>query len=608
MVDSETETSSSNTVAAIAEEFIRDTSRCIFLTGKAGTGKTTFLKHIRDTTTKTTVVAAPTGVAAIHAGGVTLHSFFQLPFSPFVPVAGQGGQGLIDRYNLLKESKIDGEKKALLRSLELLIIDEISMVRCDILDAIDTILRYYRGKERLPFGGVQVLFIGDLFQLPPVMPDNDWRLLNEYYASPFFFDARVIHECKPVYLELKKIYRQQDPVFIELLNGVRNNITGGEHLTMLNERYMPEFNPDKVEKYVTLTTHNQKADAINARELDALSGHAMIYEGVIEGDFQDRSFPTDRILKLKVGAQVMFIKNDMERIRRYYNGKIGTVTALDDEKIIVQCSEDEPEIEVTRDMWRNVRYSLNRDTRQIEEEQLGTFTQYALRLAWAVTIHKSQGLTLDKVIIDAGQSFAPGQVYVALSRCTSLSGIVLHSKIFKSSIQTDPRVIAFAAQERSPEELQPVLASSRLDHIVQALISVFDLNFIRLEVEDFIKKAEKRKTINKEELSDITSDILAALDGKQQVAEKFHNQLTELSRLGRYEQIKERVEAAVTYFDNFLADDVVDTLAQYKESVKNGRKKQRGYLKNLSELLQFVVAYQGVLQKGLQLTNQLTLK
>lgn len=607
MVDSETENSLSNAVAAIAEDFIRDTSRCIFLTGKAGTGKTTFLKHIRDTTLKTTVVAAPTGVAAIHAGGVTLHSFFQLPFSPFVPVAGQGGQGLIDRYNLLRDSKIDGEKKALLRSLELLIIDEISMVRSDVLDAVDTILRYYRGKERLPFGGVQVLFIGDLFQLPPVMPDNDWRLLNEYYASPFFFDARVIHECKPVYLELKKIYRQQDPVFIELLNRVRNNIAGSDHLTTLNERYMPEFNPDKTEKYVTLTTHNAKADTINARELEALPGDVVTYEGVVEGDFQDRSFPTDKTLKLKVGAQVMFIKNDMERVRRYYNGKIGIVTALEDEKIVVKCSDDEPEIEVTRDMWRNVRYSLNRDTRQVEEEQLGTFIQYALRLAWAVTIHKSQGLTLEKVIIDAGQSFAPGQVYVALSRCTSLTGIILHSKISRFAIHTDPRVVAFSAQERSPEELQPVLASSRLDHIVQALISVFDFTFIRLEVEDLIRKADKRKTINKEELSDITSDILAALDAKQQVAEKFHLQLNELSRLGRYEQIKERVEAAVSYFDNFLADDVVDTLAHYIESLKT-RKKQRGHLKNLNELLQFVVAYRGVLGKGLELTNQLVSK
>jgi hypothetical protein len=604
MVNSGTDTSSSNTVAAIAEDFIRDTSRCIFLTGKAGTGKTTFLRHIRDTITKNIVVVAPTGVAAIHAGGVTLHSFFQLPFSPFIPMAGHSAGGLSDRYNLIKDSKIDGEKKILLRSLELLIIDEVSMLRCDVLDAIDTILRHYRGKGNLPFGGVQVLFIGDLFQLPPVVPDNDWRLLSGYYASPFFFEARVIHECRPVYLELKKVYRQQDPVFIELLNRVRNNIATGEHLAELNERYLPEFNPDKAEKYVTLTTHNQKADAINARELDALPGEMTIFEGVVEGDFQDRSFPTDRILKLKVGAQVMFIKNDMERVRRYYNGKVGIVTALDKEKIVVRCAEDEPEIEVTRDTWRSVRYSLNGDTRQVEEEELGTFTQYALRLAWAVTIHKSQGLTLEKVIIDAGQSFAPGQVYVALSRCTSLSGVVLHSRIFPSSIQTDPRVVAYAAQERSPAELQPLLASSRLDHIVEALLSVFDFNFIRAEVDDFVKKADKRKTINREELSDIISDIISALDSKQRVAEKFQVQLRDLNRQSGYQQMRERVEAAVSYFDDFLADDIVDILSRYRDSVK-ARKKQRGHLKNLNELLQFVIAYREILAKALELADRL---
>ncbi len=549
-----------NDVFLLAEKFISETSRCIFLTGKAGTGKTTFLRHIKEATTKNTVVVAPTGVSAIHAGGTTLHSFFQLPFTPFVPVDERGGYNLGDRYKLLKESKIDGEKKVLLRELELLIIDEISMVRCDVLDAVDIVLRHFRGKEHLPFGGVQVLFIGDLFQLPPVMPDQDWRVLQPFYKSSFFFDAYVIKEARPVCLELRKIYRQQDPFFIEVLNRVRNNDVAREHLMVLNERYQPDFKPAPEEKFVTLTTHNYKADAINTRELNALSGPEVSYEGVVEGDFSERSFPTDRILNLKVGAQVMFIKNDMERIRRYYNGRIGTVTRLENDKIWVQCEFDEPEIEVIRDMWRNVRYSWNPSARQVEEEELGTFTQYALRLAWAVTIHKSQGLTLENVIIDAGQSFAPGQVYVALSRCTTLSGIVLHSRILPSSIQTDPRVVEFASRHQPPESLQPLLQQARLDHIVLGLLTIFDLDILRLEILDLRKKTHKRKSVEKQPFDDRMDLLLERLFRQQQVAMRFRQQLQELMNDARYDQIPSRVEAAVTYFNEFLDNEMNTSL------------------------------------------------
>ena len=331
------------------------------------------------------------------------------------------------------------------------------MVRADMLDAMDTILRHFRKRMHQPFGGVQVLFIGDMYQLPPVVPNNEWDILQSYYDSPFFFSAKVIEQAPPLYIELKKIYRQNEQLFIDVLNRVRNNEVTDADFTLLNERYKPDFNPPKEEKYITLSTHNRKADAINDAELEKLPGKMFTFKGDIKGEFSDKALPTDMNLQLKEGAQVMFIKNDSGGERKYFNGKLATIKKINGDEIIAIANDGNEELRIEKETWRNIRYSYQRESDSIKEEELGSFEQYPLRLAWAVTIHKSQGLTFDRAIIDAGASFAPGQVYVALSRCTSLKGMVLLSKLFPSAIATDKRVIAFAQKEAAAEELEQLL-------------------------------------------------------------------------------------------------------------------------------------------------------
>ncbi|MBK8609471.1 MAG: helix-turn-helix domain-containing protein [Chitinophagaceae bacterium] len=420
-----------NEIFDLAYRFVTETSENIFLTGKAGTGKTTFLKYLKENSTKNIVVAAPTGVAAINAGGVTLHSLFQLPFHPFLPTKN-------NKDELLAKIRYNKQRLQLLRKMELLVIDEISMVRCDVMDAIDTILKHARRNFHLPFGGVQLLCIGDLHQLPPVAQNQEWGILSEYYDSPFFFDSLSIKEQSPLLIELNKIYRQKEESFVRLLNKVRNNHMDADDFEDLHIRYDPTFRPDRDEKYITLTSHNKQADQINEQELYKLDTATFKYQAQIENDFPENIYPVEAELNLKEGAQVMFLKNDVIQ-KRYFNGKIGVIQSLAKEKIIVDC--DGVEIEVGRETWDNSRYTLNRADGKLEQEVLGSFTQYPLRLAWAITIHKSQGLTFEKVMIDAGAAFSSGQVYVALSRCTSLEGIVLLSKIDVSAIHSNEKVI-----------------------------------------------------------------------------------------------------------------------------------------------------------------------
>jgi hypothetical protein len=420
-----------NEIFDLAYRFVTETNENIFLTGKAGTGKTTFLKYLKDNSTKNIIVAAPTGVAAINAGGVTLHSLFQLPFHPFLPTKNS-------REELLAKIRHNRQRQQLLRKMELLVIDEISMVRCDVMDAIDTILKHVRRNYHLPFGGVQLLCIGDLHQLPPVAENHEWNILNEYYESPFFFDSLAVKEQSPLLIELDKIYRQKEESFVRLLNKVRNNHMNADDFEDLHLRYHPTFRPERDEKYITLTSHNKQADQINEQELYKLDAASFTYEATVENDFPENMYPVEFELNLKEGAQVMFLKNDLVQ-KRYYNGKIGVVKLLSKDKIIVDC--DGTEIEVGKETWENSRYSLNRADGKLEQETLGTFTQYPLRLAWAITIHKSQGLTFEKVMIDAGAAFSSGQVYVALSRCTSLAGIVLLSKIEPTAIHSNENVI-----------------------------------------------------------------------------------------------------------------------------------------------------------------------
>ncbi len=437
----------------LAYEYVCYTNKSIFLTGKAGTGKTTFLHRIKEEAVKRMAVVAPTGVAAINAKGMTIHSFFQLPFGPFLPGSERDAS---------RQRKFSRDKIRLIRSLELLVIDEISMVRADLLDSIDDVLRRYKNRFQ-PFGGVQLLMIGDLHQLPPVVKDSDWNLLRTYYDTPYFFSSQVLRENAPVVVQLKHIYRQADDHFIRLLNKVRGNAIDEQTLKALNSRYVPDFEPDDKEGYITLTTHNASANSINARKLNGIKQPVYKFKAEISGDFPTHSYPTDEVLELKEGAQVMFVKNDLGEEKRYYNGKIGKITRIIGEEIFVQCPGEKGEITVLQSEWTNVKYHLNEETKEVVEDIVGAFLQYPLRLAWAITIHKSQGLTFERVILDAQAAFAHGQVYVALSRCKSFEGIVLCSKIAYSSVRTDSKVKNYSREaeknEPGPQDLEKAKAA-----------------------------------------------------------------------------------------------------------------------------------------------------
>lgn len=423
-----------------AWEFAEHTSISIFLTGKAGTGKTTFLKALKEHSSKRIIVVAPTGVAAINAGGVTIHSFFQLPLSPYVP-----GTTFKDRYDFGKE------KRRIIRTLDMLVIDEISMVRSDLLDAIDNVLRRYRDPT-LPFGGVQLLMIGDLHQLTPVVTPRDGELLRPYYDTPYFFGSHALQQTSYVTIQLTHVYRQQDQAFIDILNHVRDGVPTAEDLARLNARCKPMFIPKAEEGYIRLTTHNRMADSYNDNELHKLSGKRYVFKAEIEKEFPESSYPADVNLELKQGAQVMFIKNDPSPSHLYYNGRIGHIVGFEDGKVVVKCPGDDYTISVEPAEWENTRYAINEDTKVIEPQVLGVFRQYPLRLAWAITIHKSQGLTFEHAIIDASASFASGQVYVALSRCKSLEGLVLASQIKPRNIIGDVRVNDYIARQQSEAE------------------------------------------------------------------------------------------------------------------------------------------------------------
>lgn len=527
----------------IALSFALQTNRNVFLTGKAGTGKTTFLHHLRGLTNKQTAVVAPTGVAAINAGGVTLHSLFQLPFTPFIPTA----EGI---KNLLEKGKIRSAKRKILQELELLIIDEISMVRADTLDAVDGLLRHLRYRHREPFGGVQVIFIGDMFQLSPVINDEEWKLLSPYYQSPYFFHSHAISQNQPVYIELEKVYRQEDMQFVNILNEVRNNRLTNKSLEALQSRYNPTFIPPADDTYITLTTHNYKADRINAEELDKLPGKTSLFKATIEGEFYENNYPTDENLVLKKGAKVMLIKNDTETPRRFYNGKIGTITAIEEDTITLECPEDDSTIDVKRMEWENIRYQVDDKTKQIEENVIGKFIQFPLRLAWAITIHKSQGLTFDKAVIDAGQAFTAGQVYVALSRCRTLEGMVLLSKINPFSIENDPLILEHEKQKLLPDKLEQELERSQHTFRIFILKLLFDFNEKLRQFNRFKKSMDEMATSFNEETLPYLKNIGKQLEELDEVSTKFSKQLDRLFQHFPVNEayLTERIEAACSFF------------------------------------------------------------
>ena len=500
----------------LAEQFAMHTNRPIFITGKAGTGKTTFLRKLREQSPKNMAVVAPTGVAAINAGGMTIHSFFQLPVRTLIPTPQSYRQ-------LFAEQRLTQRKRNMLYHLEMLVIDEISMVRADVLDAIDQVLRRYKYRKDQPFGGVQLVMIGDLFQLSPVVTrGDDEEAMRKYYEGPYFFQAKVMQELQPIYVELDHVFRQQDQTFVQLLNEVRENQLTTQGRALLNARYNPRFKNTDEDFHITLTTHNRLADELNERELAKLPDAPHVFTAEIKKDFPANIYPTEEILTLKIGARVMFVRNDDQKPRRFYNGKIGVITDIDDAQIIVRCEDGD--IEVTRMVWENIRYREDEKTGKIDEEVLGTFTQYPLRLAWAVTIHKSQGLTFDKVIIDAARAFAAGQVYVALSRCRTLED-----------------------SQPSVETVNQALPTARKEYEVQLFSALFDFHRTLSLVDQMRKVAAKAVSFNEETLPWLES-LQPIFSEWQSIAEKFRPQLTKLLLHGDKSMLCGRLQAACQYF------------------------------------------------------------
>lgn len=593
-----------------ALSFVNNTGKHVFLTGKAGTGKTTFLRYVKEHSTKKMAVVAPTGVAAINAGGVTMHSFFHLPLGMYVPAA-QSGRGdtnalITNQHTLFKNIRFNKDKIKLLNQLELLVIDEVSMLRADMLDAMDIILRHFRHNP-LPFGGLQVLYIGDLFQLPPVTGKEDWEVLRQHYKSPFFFDAHVVQQYKPVYIELQKVYRQQDAVFIDLLNHIRNNQCTPADMALLHRYYKPTFIPAAEDNYIILTTHNYKAEAVNQESLQRLSGETQVFEAVITGDFAEKAYPVEKTLYLKPGAQVMFIKNDKGESRRYYNGKIGQVSRINGPEVYIQFPGEGTELLLEAEKWKNIRYNYNDQEDKIKEEELGSFSQFPIRLAWAVTIHKSQGLTFEKAVIDAGASFAPGQVYVALSRLTSLEGLVLHSQIQLHHMHTDERVIPFVNSHRQDQELATLLQQAGIEFVMSSLVQYFQWGALVTEWQELFDGLAHRQITNKAEEALFLQLRLKKLILQEDTAKKFCRQLTQLfanAIADRFRTLDERVRSAAVYFSKLLEEEIIQPFSQHvKELTIKG--KQKKYSEELRLLLLAVLRKKEALEKAVTITHNL---
>lgn len=595
----------------LAFDYLEYTGTSVFLTGKAGTGKTTFLKELRRRSPKRMIVVAPTGVAAINAGGVTIHSFFQLPFGPYIVGQAMERSEGSNRFS----HKFSREKINIIRSMDLLVIDEISMVRADLLDAINDMLCRYRDREK-PFGGVQLLMIGDLQQLAPVVKEEEWSLLQAYYDSPFFFGSRALQTIPYVGIELTHVYRQSDEVFIGLLNKIRDNRADSETLRILNKRYIPGFNPDDAEGYITLTTHNNQAQQINRRKLEQLEGREYVYMAEVKDDFPDYSFPTDQRLVLKKGAQVMFVKNDSSPEKRYYNGKIGCIVAISAENILIRCGDEKEAIQVTREEWTNTKYSIDADTQEISETVAGIFKQYPLKTAWAITIHKSQGLTFEKAIVDAASAFTHGQVYVALSRCKTLEGLVLGSPLRPEALINDRTVKQFTEQVEHNQPGESQLQDARREYYLQLLKELFDFTAV-------VRRIQYATHLFGEHLWKLYPELTERF---KKVRESCIKDLAEVGTLfiirdieprirqvEDYEQdswLKERVVKAVGYFIQRTGESVGQLLEDAHPEIDNKEVKKsiEEILGRLAQEVEIKMATLDAVKEGFDVKNYLQAK
>ncbi|MGM5470998.1 helix-turn-helix domain-containing protein [Flavobacteriaceae bacterium LMO-SS05] len=590
----------------LAYEFVNYTDRNIFLTGKAGTGKTTFLHQLKYESLKRMVVVAPTGVAAINAKGVTIHSFFQLPFGPILPNSTADRNSGFNR-------KFSKTKINIIRSLDLLVIDEISMVRADVLDGIDKTLKRFRQNNQV-FGGVQVLMIGDLQQLSPVVKDDEWHILQPFYKNTFFFSSLAYQQCNAITVELKHIFRQDNPKFIDILNEIRTNTLSIKSADELNKRYLPDFIPSGEDGYIFLTTHNRKAEKINALELDKLKGKQRIYDAIVEGTFPEYSYPNFSELELKVGAQVMFVKNDSSSEKRYYNGKIGKVLLLDTDEVIVKCPDDEHNIVVTPELWENINYTVDEETKAISEQKIGSYSQIPLRLAWSITIHKSQGLTFEKAIIDAEGAFAHGQTYVALSRCKSLEGLVLKSKIGANHIISDHNVMLFTknSEENQPDE--QILQQSKSEFQLNLISEIFNLYEFLHPVNRILDIFYKNKTSIEGKVDVPLITIKSGVTNLLKVADGFKAQLKGLVKLSEFPEtdteIQERFKKAITYFNEKMQTEIKNPLKEFGFTTDNKaiEKDILKHLETLEELVAIKALYFSSLSKGFDVSGFLELR